>query len=319
MPNKENKPNFFIVGAPKCGTTSMHDYLSQHPEIFMSEPKEPRYFCRDFHEEADSHGSSSFFPIRERSAYTDIFSGVENEKVIGEATPIYLFSEVAAANIHDFNPEAEIIIHLRDPVTFCYSWYYQLVQIGHETAPSFERALQLEPQRKKLKQIPGNRGHPSEYLYTEWASFAQHIKRFKKFFPAEQIHFVLLDEIKRDTQKAYEGVLEFLDVNNTEFEPDFSVQSPGVTPRSIWINNLVKNPGQKIESKIKYILPKQTIKYILGMFNDVMLTKRDNTKMAKKTRQVLKKQFADEVTEIDELVDKNILAEWEYENLIKNT
>ena len=76
-------PNLFIVGAPKCGTTSLHYWLSQHPEIFMSDPKEPFYFCKDLHEEADNlHGYKvNYFKYRDEESYLQIFQNAKNEKI----------------------------------------------------------------------------------------------------------------------------------------------------------------------------------------------------------------------------------------------
>ena len=96
---KQNKPNLFIAGVLKCGTTSMHDYLDQHPEIFMSEPKEPRYFCKDFHEEAEINNSKQYFPALTWSEYKECFDGAKEYDVIGEASPIYLYSDVAMRKI----------------------------------------------------------------------------------------------------------------------------------------------------------------------------------------------------------------------------
>ena len=128
------KPNFFIVGLPKSGTTALHDFLNQHPQIFMSKVKEPHFFCTDFHRESDAfHDSQLFFHFRDEETYLKLFSDLTTEKVIGESSTGYLYSKEAAKQIHDFNPEAKILIVLREPTSFLYSVHSQVLNINAET------------------------------------------------------------------------------------------------------------------------------------------------------------------------------------------
>jgi hypothetical protein len=103
------KPDFFIVGAPKCGTTSLSEYLKQHPEIFMSEPKEPHFFGTDL----ESYWGGRFERYRDVHKYLSLFANVQDEIRVGEASPWYLYSKRAAEEIKQFNPASRIIILLR--------------------------------------------------------------------------------------------------------------------------------------------------------------------------------------------------------------
>jgi hypothetical protein len=122
------KPDFFIVGAPKSGTTAMYFYLKQHPEIFMPERKELHFFGSDF-----------FAPhfVRDLKDYLKFFEGADNKKRIGEASPWYLYSKRAAFEIKEFNPDADIIIMLRNPVDMMYSLRETLRKKGIERASFF--------------------------------------------------------------------------------------------------------------------------------------------------------------------------------------
>src|SRR5882672_1680365 len=106
------KPDCFIVGAPRCGTTAMYTYLGQHPEIFMSARKEPHFFGTDL---------SSPALVRDEQQYLSLFAKAQNEKRAGEASVFYLYSQRAAREIHAFCPSARIIIMLRNPVEMMYS------------------------------------------------------------------------------------------------------------------------------------------------------------------------------------------------------
>ena len=109
-------PNFFIVGAPRCGTTSLWYYLSQSPEVFMSTKKEPKYF--------NSYESVRLYfdpPIRDKKKYLELFHEVRNERAIGEASTSYLADPSTPELIHKVLPESRIIISLRDPVERAFS------------------------------------------------------------------------------------------------------------------------------------------------------------------------------------------------------
>ena len=132
------KPNFFIVGAAKCGTTSLYRYLRQHPDVFMPEQKEPNFFGSDL---------SYRFPRISQARYLSCFAKAKGETRIGEATTIYLYSEKAAEEIKAFSPEAKIIIMLRNPVDVLYSYHSQQLYSGNEDIPDFEEALRAEVDR----------------------------------------------------------------------------------------------------------------------------------------------------------------------------
>ena len=117
------KPDFFIVGAPKGGTTAMNAYLGQHPEIFIAERKELHFFGTDL-------DFSS--PRITQEQYLSCFSEVQNEKRVGETSVWYLYSKQAAVEIKKFCPSANIIIMLRNPVDMLYSQHSQFLYNGNE-------------------------------------------------------------------------------------------------------------------------------------------------------------------------------------------
>ncbi len=120
-------PNLFVVGAPRCGTTAMFRLLAQHPDIAVCDPKEPYYFCTDFHEESDRHaGRATRFPVRTEAQYLALFDD-RSRTVVAEATPAYLYSTVAASRIHAFNPGARILVMVRDPVELLHSLHAKMV------------------------------------------------------------------------------------------------------------------------------------------------------------------------------------------------
>jgi hypothetical protein len=121
---RTEKPNLFIAGAAKSGTTSLCKYLSQHPEIFLCYPKEPRYFSskyKNFPHNGPGDYVADNFTIKEESKYIDLFKSIKHEKIIGEASLDYLYFSNSAYDIKKYSPNAKVIIILRNPIDRAFS------------------------------------------------------------------------------------------------------------------------------------------------------------------------------------------------------
>ena len=134
-----HRPDLFLVGAPKCGTTAFSDYLSQHPDIFMAR-KEMHFFGADLR-------FAPHFYRRDEAEYLAQFAARNNQRRVGEASVWHLFSKTAAAEIKAFSPEARIIVMLREPVEMMYSLFHYFRFDGNENLPTFEAALNAELSR----------------------------------------------------------------------------------------------------------------------------------------------------------------------------
>jgi len=144
MPLK--RPNFFIIGAQKSGTTALCEYLAAHPDICISRLKEPHYFSDEF---------NSIYSIDTLEKYLGLFSHCEkNIAVVGEASTGYLQSEIALKNIYNYNPDSKIIVMLRNPLDLVISLHSHLVFYGHEDEYSFEKAWKLQDKRKRGIHLP---------------------------------------------------------------------------------------------------------------------------------------------------------------------
>src|SRR4030095_12488986 len=134
------KPNFFVVGAPKSGTTSLYFYLKQHPQVFLPRIKELNFFCTDLHFN---------FPLLTEKQFLSYYSVQQNHKAIGEVSVWNLYSKVAANRIHDFNPDSKIIIMLRQQVEMMYALHSNHVFNDNETIRDFEEELKQQEERKR--------------------------------------------------------------------------------------------------------------------------------------------------------------------------
>lgn len=199
------RPNFFIVGAPKCGTTALFDYLSSHPNVFLPAFKEPHHFATDFPE------SRKF--IRSREKYLEMFRRARPEHTaIGEASVLYLYSKVAIEGIHEFNPEARLIAMVRNPLDMVYSYYSVNRFHFDEDKDDFEEAWRLQDARRKGDCVPPSCIDPSVLMYGEITRMGAQIERMLGTFPRSQVKIVVFDDFVKDTRGSYLDVLKFLDL-----------------------------------------------------------------------------------------------------------
>lgn len=202
-------PNFLIIGAYKAGSTSLYQYCKEHPQIFMTRVKEPNFlgYC-----ETQSSGNMNF-PIRTISEYRSLFNDVTDEKAIGEASPLYLNSQVAIKKIKQYLPDARFIVSLRNPVDRAYSAYLMAVRNGRETRTARE-ALDLS---------------------TPWIKnglYYESLRNYIDVFGNDRIKITLFDDLKSDALTVMQGIFSFLEVNH-EFKPEVSYRhNPGGIPKN---------------------------------------------------------------------------------------
>lgn len=199
------KPNFFVIGAPKCGTTSLCEYLRAHPRIGMSIPKEPHYFCTDF--------STRFRKIYTEQQYLRCFDHVRDGcAAAGEGSVWYLFSEAAVANILRFAPDAKFIVMVRNPLDMVYSWHAQALYSRDETVAEFEIAWRLQSKRAYGEGVPRSTREPRCLQYWKVASLGEQLGRLYEQVTRDRVKVIVFDDFTNDTAKAYSDVLGFLGV-----------------------------------------------------------------------------------------------------------
>ncbi|MBE9059491.1 sulfotransferase domain-containing protein [cf. Phormidesmis sp. LEGE 11477] len=239
------QPSFFLVGAPKCGTTALCKYLAQHPDVFVSRPKELNYFDTDFKTKKYVHSLPD---------YLEKFAEGKG-KVCGEGSTSYLYSQAAAKNIYQFNPDAKIIIMLRSPVTVMHSFHSQLLFNGSsETVQDFAAAVALETDRKQGNSIPQRCQVPEMLLYREVVSFFEQVKRYFDVFDRDQVKVILFEDFKQETASVYRETLEFIGVS-PDFEPSFAKINSNKRARSPLLQSLLKYPPARVLEIGKHLLP----------------------------------------------------------------
>jgi hypothetical protein len=226
-------PNFFIVGAPKCGTTALYEYLRPHPNIFMPELKELHYFATDL---------GAYREVQSLEAYTELFSGSTDQHLrVGEASVYYLRSTVAISNIQAFNPRAKIIAMFRNPVDMVYSLHSQLLYWSLESEEDFEAAWRLQERRARGLDLPGRIPSPLLVQYGEIGRLGTQAQRVLSHFPKENVKLILYDDFAASAQKVYDEVIAFLEVPHDN-RTSFPRINENKRARMVWLRDFYRQP-----------------------------------------------------------------------------
>jgi Sulfotransferase domain len=225
--------DFFIVGAPKCGTTALSEYLREHPMVFISTPKEPSFFCEDL---------PGLRYVKSRADYDRLFSRAEAQiKVTGEGSPSYLFSHVAIARIHAYNPEARLVVMLRHPVELLLSYHAQLCFSLFENELDFEAAWRLQEARAAGRSLPPGCREPAALQYASVVDFHTQLDRVYANFPREQVLILFYEDFQKDPRSVYERVLHHIGVES-DGRSDFTPINRAKVAKWGWLNRALHAP-----------------------------------------------------------------------------
>lgn len=290
------RPSFFIVGAPRCGTTSLTHFLATHPGVFVPEIKVPMHFGRDLDMPEKKH-------LQTTEHYLDLFTAADDGQLCGESSVFYLYSQHAAAEIKAFDPDAKIIIMLRKPVDMMYSMHARNLLDGNENQKDFEHALALEEERFHGRSIPRSAHYPQALFYRRLARFHDQVKRFFEAFPEKQIHIILMDDIKRDTQKVFDDVLRFLGLDQSQTGEAEKANS-SVSVRSTAVTHFLKYPPRWFHA-----LPQRLSDAIRWRLTRWNLGGEPRPPMPAALRTQLTAEFRDDVAALGKLIGRD-LSHW---------
>ena len=214
-------PTFFIVGAPRCGTSSLYAYLSAHPDVFVCRPKEPHHLGSDL----DLRPR----PFADRAAYLRLFDGGGRARQLGEGSVLYLYSKAAPGEIRALSPDAKVIVLLRDPVEMVCSLHAHNLLLNHEDLPDLEQALAAEGDRREGRRIPPTCAAPLALQYRALGRFAEHVSRYRESLGPERVRCILYDDLAAEPERVYRETIAFLGL-----EPGGRPEFKAINPRSRW-------------------------------------------------------------------------------------
>jgi hypothetical protein len=219
----ERLPNFLIVGAAKCGTTSLADWLRAHPDVWIPPEKELMFFDRD--DRAD-----------DTAWYRACFAGAGDEAAVGEASPTYMTSPKALDRIAALLPGVRVIVMLRQPVDRAYSHYWHWREREGE-GRSFAKVVAFELQPGRAEETGRwDAKHPERYSYLAHGNYCRQLDWLAERFPAEAQHVILFDDFRRDPAAVYRAVCRFLGVDDEPVPEDVgAVSNPTVRFEPEWL------------------------------------------------------------------------------------
>ena len=290
-----HKPNFFIVGAPKCGTTALARYLSEHPAVFMSNPKEPHHYNTDL----------NYGAYKEWSSYLQLFESVdEKHQAVGEASVWYMYSKDAIPNILKENSSAKFIVMLRNPAEMAASLHEQMVFSGYEDVLDFQTAWGLQSEREKGRKIPFACKEKELLLYKETCSLGSQLSRVMEIVPAKNVHVILFDDFKKDLRAVWLAVQSFLGVEDDN-RKQFPVVNSAKERRSLLIkriNDLYLNFRQIIGIR-------GLGSGLFTVLNRWNVRERQRNPLPETFRRELVAEFSDEVDRLESILGRD-LSEW---------
>jgi hypothetical protein len=223
-----------VVGAPKCGTTSLYHYLKQHPEVYLPARKELHYFTRaELARDTAGPGDSTVLQhlCADRAAYEAEFAGAKGEPILGEISPSYFdFAEVAPAMRRELG-EARIVILLRDPIAKAFSQYMHLVRDGREALPFYD-ALQAEAERTR-------QGWSMIWRYAGSTRYASRVRHYLEAFGAERVRVYRFEDFVAEPQGTLSDLWDWLGIDRS-VRPDTSrTFNASSRPRSRVVASLI--------------------------------------------------------------------------------
>jgi len=295
-------PNFLIIGAMKAGTTSLYSYLAQHPQIYMSPVKEPRFFAPEA-QSGSSCGSdrdtNDYAYVDQLDAYCALFSDVSGEIAIGEASPLYIYSPQAPEQIQHHIPDVKLIAILRDPAERAFSHFMHVWRSGREPFDDFAEALAAEEHRIQTN-------WSTLWHYRQRGFYGEQLTRYFDRFSSSQIKVFLSEDLRLHPSKTLKEIFQFLEVDDT-FETNFSHNRNVAkhVPKNKRLHQLVTQKNI-LKDFLKPLMPARFRRQLRENVTRSNLTK---PQLSPKIRRQLVNDYRDDILQVQTLIQRD-LSHW---------
>jgi hypothetical protein len=312
-----NIPNFFIIGVVKGGTTSLYNYLLQHPDIYFSPIKETNFFARHNINETNlikeyaldikidlkkyfTNGMKEVIHIAHIKSIKDyefLFSKANSQKIIGEISNSYSICSKAIPEIKKYNPKAKLLIMLRNPVSRIWSQYIMNLSEGKTVEKNFIKEIETDFNKE-------NKGWGVSHQYLELGLYYEQILRILKYFPKEQFKILFFEDYIKNTQNTLKEIFEFLEIDTNYIINFSSKHNKASLPRSKKINALLVKIG--ILKKLKDFFGRETRKKLKGL----LYTDKNLPGINIHDKQYLISFYRDDVEKLSKLVKTDLIEKW---------
>ena len=287
-------PSFVVIGAMRCGTTSMHAYLREHPEIFMSPEKEPDYFSLGDLPPSELPKDPWRYRAQDREQYERLFRDAGDARAVGEASASYLFFARSAERMQQVIPDGRLICILRDPIERAYSHFGLNLKVGFETLSDFESAVSAESD-------PRRQQYGIRFAYSGASLYHDRLRGFWTRFPRERILVLLFQDFAADPAGTMRRVYDFLAVD-PRFTPDVAVRhNRSMTPRG----SLVREAFGR-QRRLRRFLQRNLPPRLVTRIGDVIM--RPPPGLTPEVRERLLPRFDAEIQRLEALLDRDLSA-----------
>lgn len=289
----EPRVNFLIVGAARSGSTSLYDYLNQHPDIFMPTMKEPHYFS------GVSHIMQSY------EDYLSLFNGYNGEKMIGEASTSYLLVPETAQKIFDTLGRIKIIILLRNPVERAFSnWHLEHLHKTRETL-SFEEALEKEEDRYNHRNDlffwPG-------IMYFRSGLYFEQVKRYYEIFGRGQVKVLIFEEFVDQPVKWTKEVFRFLGVDST-ITPNITQNNAAHQPKYPGLYDFLSTPPSfllNLFNRLPKTIKNQAYNFLSKLHRSNRKPLQNKLKINPETYTALMEKYIPDIENLEGLLERDL-------------
>jgi len=309
--------NFAVIGVVKGGTTSLYHYLKSHPDVYLPSIKETNHFsaadinsdlflktyARDVALDLDSYIAGGMRQqvhiahVDSKAHYKALFAGVNGESAVGEISNSYMLCPSAAGALHRFNPEAGIIVILRNPIGRAWSHYLMNLREAKTNDPDFIREMERD-------HAASPSGWGINHGYLELGKYAEQLNRYLSRFGKNRVFPVFYEDYKSDPQGVLKKICAFLEVDDT-FEFDYSEKSNAAgLPRFPTLNRMMIKSGAVAAAK------KMTPKSLRKKFASALYTDKGIPKLQEHHRSWLRDFYHLEVAALAEMIGQEVYEKW---------
>lgn len=293
-------PDTYIVGAPKCGTTALAAYLSEHPDVFLGYPKEPSYWSSDFRH------SNSVASMADVESYASIYEAATQKRVL-DASTRYLYSDVAIPRILKAVSDPRFIVMLRDPVELAQAYHMEKVFNHFEDVVDFEAAWRLQESRSSGANLPAACDEPKELQYGKVASIGSQLLRASAWISPDRLLVMFLDDLVRSPDKAWSRVLKFLDIPG-DGRTEFPRHGAAHFHRFHRIARVYQNPPTQIAPLTRAL--KRSLRRSDGAMSRgltrLLVRRGERDAISPAFRRELYEYFADEIALVESLTSRDL-------------
>ena len=294
-----NKVDFFIIGAQKAGTTSLYNYLAEHPDIFMPVVKENQFFVeKRFYDKGESY-------------YHKFYSDYKSQKLAGGAYVHMFSSKEAPERVYNYNKNAKILIMLRNPIDRAYSAYHFALKNGWESSNiNFLSTLKLQDER-----INGSYTEQTNLSYFYCGLYYQHISQWLQWFPKENLYIGFNSDFKKNAAESIKKVFQYLNVPDDIQVNTNTIHNKSGDVRFKSLHYFLRNKENKFKKNMSKLLPFQ-LRYVMRtrvrkQFDKFNMIEKEYKPLSQEERKIVFNYFENDIKQLSQLLGKDLYQEWQ--------